>query len=642
MALLVMAGCVTVPGFDFVWKAPALQFSHTNRTTAYNDQAADLLRYADKSYVVFSGYDGNDNEIYLRVADQFAGHVISATQITSDTYDNSDPHITASRGYLYIVYRGYNPQLFDPNFNIYWVKIRISDLSVVSGPKIVSTSTDAGSQDDWYPQIVHTASTTGTNSRTDIVWESEYTSAFTHTILWNYVTDGGTVGAPKVVSAGTGCPGTSYSQYRPRIARSYPNGNWSLIAWQGYNAANGTDQQIYWRSVFNNTSGFATNCVKASASDSGSHGDVRISSNTNNVSFVAWERTYNAADVVLRPVESDGTVCARVSYLANSTGSDFNPDVASGDVVSDWVHLAWNHTSGSNNQVWYNLYDASDCGAAPTSVNTGGDANGVITLTVSPFPASASAGAPLIGVATSADVLDTRLVAAASPEAMRVRLAQLVENGTFSKAEADTLMADGQITDEEVQTLLKSHIARAEARAQTVDKPASAVGEDGYQPAVARSSSARGPDMDLATLTAFCASEPTAEACQMYHLGSQTLSPQSPSANCGGITAEDAIVVAWDDDQNPDAAWADEGVASSYYSGGCIKGALTDNGPVELARTDQTQDDDPPTRVLITNKGVAHVVWRGFALHSASADDYDIFYAVTHIPVYLPLTLKNY
>jgi hypothetical protein len=650
---LILAGCIVLPGFNFIWKAPALQLSHTSFSEALDDFSADIVRYSDKSYIVYYGTDiaanGGDREIYLRVTDQFAGHVISSTQLTDNATDDTQPHITTSRGYLYVVYRHYGGNFFFvPNYNIYWLKIRVSDLAIVAGPTLVSTSTDDNVQDDINPQIVHTSEAGGANSRTDIVWESPAitgSTVYTHAILWNYVTDGGIVGNPITVSVGSGCPGSKYNQYVPRITHS-ANGTASYVAWFGHNSLNATYKDVYWRSIDNSTATYNTGCSNVSLGDGDDSFDARMSTGIDNVSYVAYDRLFGATDndVILRPVESNGTVCERVTYTAGSGADDYNPDVAAGDTVSNWVHLVWQHPVGGYNEVWYDLYDASNCGSAPTPINNvAGDANGIITLTVSPYPISTTAGVPLIAVATNADVLPANAQRSLNPADLQARLDQLVDRGILSKSEADSLLADGQVTSGEVEKLMEAHLALAQARAQVVDplKPG-----DSAAPALVNRDGRHPLDADAQAFALRCAVTPDDEDCQMAGLRLSTApsapsTPNSPTANCNGIAAEDAIVVAWNGGSD---AWADEGAASSYKGSSCYTGVLADNGPVKLHRTDEAQVDSSPTRVLITNKGVAHVVWPGYALHNGFFDlpnDYDIFYAVTHIPVYLPLVLKN-
>ncbi len=651
IGLLLMAGCAV----NFKWKAPALQISRTSLSTALNDYTPDIVRYGSNSYVVFYGSDGNDNELFLRAADQFASHVISSTQLTgatsANTIEDITPRIVAASGYLYIVY---SRQDYGTNYQIYWMKVNASTLAIASGPTLVSTlpAQSGAGWDDTQPRIVHTGS--GSSSQTNIVWVSE-PSGGADTIYWNKVSDAGVVGTPVDVSTACGVGGLNH--YSPRIVRSYPAGTSSMVAWYGASGSGNLD--VYWRDVTNSTGAPGTCIIYTTADSAQDHQDVELASNTDSRSFLAWE-DYDTTDydAMLGSIPLVGAQC---KYRATVYGvDDLNPDIAAGDVVSDWVHIAWEHNiSGSD--IWYNLYDASNCSSNPFSANTQGDANGTITMTVSPFPASDDAGGPIIAAATGSDILDTSFIGSSDPMQQQAWVQHLVENGTLSKAEADSLLADGQITADELKPMFQMRAARVEARrADSLNHVPIATDNrpDTNQQYIPDPPVSPVPDAPLTgdkaiaddgfgdvrfAQSAECLADPDEDVCMAALSRVSRTTPQAPTA-CNGINAQDAVAIAWlDQTGTTDRMYANElatGSDSSSY--GCVTGYLADNGPVRLTRTDDTQDDNLPTGILVTNHGVAHVVWPGFALHGLFANDYDIFYAVTHIPGYLPMTLMNH
>ncbi len=629
LGLLVLAGCLALPA----WKKPPFNISHTSTTKPLTDTLPDMAIYNGVTYIVFQGYDGNDQEIYLQGVKNFASTAVTTTikNLTNDALDECDPHIVSGNdGYLYITYRGLGCFTLS---TIDWMRVRASDLAVVNGPSVVSNLPyfGVGRYND-QPRITHADG----NNYSLITWVGRQTAEFTPTIFLNKVTDAGSIGTPITVSVGTGCQSTSvdrYDQLAPRIGSSKPNGNFTQIAWYGDTSVG---DSAFWRQIYNPSMTFNTDCKRLSdGTIAGTDNNVELSvSQEDNQwdSYVAWTK-YDGANnnVYARRVTITGTICSyvRAPYVSSDS---FNPVVAAGHNGNNWMHLAYEHVLGASH-IWYNLYDTSNCGATPVSANAFGDSQGVFTLTVSPWPSGDNGNLGTIGVEPNTTALAASVVQAnqITPD----QLNKLAESGMLSKDEVDSILQDGSVNLDRLGQVIQARTNRVQERFAAAYASSSELNKAGPVEGT--------PDVAPSTpWNDHCAEDPSTDGCAQPTAQAAIVQPNSPS--CGGITGNDAVAVAWADGTTNQAYATEIGAGSTVFIS-CLTGALASNGANQL-RTIFGSGDNTPTAAQVKN-GIAHVVWAGFTNHICNFficfyDDDDIYYAVTHIPVYLPLTLKNF
>jgi hypothetical protein len=204
----------------------------------HDDGSAEIAVDASgNSYVTWSGFDGNDKEIYWVKID--ASGVLGTIKNISTHPDNIDhhdyyPHITRDpSGNSYIVWQGCVKEdcWKEPgDFEIYWVKI---DTSGTPGKVVKVPPTDPDNIDTMAmkPQIAVDA-----QGNSSIVWSGKNEQS--NDIYWVKIDTSGELGDIQRISA---YPDSSYGDYHPKLAAD-TEGN-SYITWCG---SDGNDREIYW------------------------------------------------------------------------------------------------------------------------------------------------------------------------------------------------------------------------------------------------------------------------------------------------------------------------------------------------------------------------------------------------------------
>jgi hypothetical protein len=638
-AVFFVAGCLgTLPQ---VWKSPPYDIVHTTAVgfgQPITDTNADMAIYSGTTYIVFQGPDSNGtSQIWLKAVRDYAStSVAPLKQLTTGISPNCDPHIVSGNdGYLYIVYQGLGCAGLAQTT---WMKVRASDLAVIGFPLVVSSLPQMQLLNHFNDQarIAHSDG----YAYSEIVWVGRPTTQLTPTIFYNRITDAGVVGTPMTVSVGTGCQSTSidqYAQHAPRIGNSRPAGGYMMIAWYG-NRSGG--DSAYWRQIYNGAPSFTTDCLAVSnPTPPGTDYDVELSvSQEDNQydSYVAWTKNDGAHDnVYFTRVTITGTVC-NFGHAPYPSSDSFNPRVAAGNSTNKWMHLAYEHVQ-FNSHIWYNNYYTYDCGVTPTSDNTLGDSNGVLTLTVSPWVSGHNGNLGVI--AAEPNSTGPGAPAALALQANQItadQLTQLEESGALSKAEIDSIVQNGVVNTDQLAQVLRARSDRLVQR--RLD-------------AVANSAAATAGPLDgpasVAPSTPYndhCAEDPTNDGCVQPAQSSAAQSPAAPNGGCFAPT--DYVVVGWGDGTTNIDYATEIGASRIYRNSTCYSGALATTSIHRLRTPGYANGEwNAPTAALVQN-GIGHVVWQGFAQHGCpflcDYNDDDIFYEVTHIPSYLPLVLQNH
>lgn len=611
VAGLVLAACVIVPR----WRLPALQIVHNDPVTAFDDFEPDMAVYNNIRYVVWSGDSVNgDTELFIQGFNLAGQAVTGQVQVTDNLYNDYNPRlVSGDNGFLYLVEEYQNN---GDDLNIWWWKLQASDLTTVAGPTQVSIAAGqiGTGRDDDHVQVVHAPNVSGAPA-TLVVWESEVP---TNTVYYNRVLENGVVSTPIAVSQGTGCAPAVDHQFAPQLGRSYPSGTYAFIAWYGFNS--GIDS-VFWRSIDNELVSAATNCVLVSG-PTASGDDARVVMDVNpgnNISVIAWDKFFSASseyDVFYSAVTLSGTLCQFMNVSnADTTTDDFTPDIAAGHAISNWVHLGWEHNPLSGGfDMYYGLLEQPVCGNAPTFVSSPG------TILGAPFPAGANPSVIRMDVRSNVTIgLGTVVPMMITSDQVN----QLVERQLLTPEQADALLADGQITSEEV-----AQVVNQWAQARTVAPAVNAAAEAENPEAV--NTPAAPPD---------CAAQSSNDWCLMLAqplMPRDPVSPEAPEALCGTL-ASDAVLIGYHDGTNSDLYTTYFQAVESDAGGSCADGAFLQPSTLMVRADSATYSDFSDFTLMLDAQGLGYMAWPGQVPAGATPSNWEIFLSYTTYPVSLPL-----
>jgi hypothetical protein len=217
------------------------------------------------------------------------------------------------------------------------------------------------------------------------------------------------------------------------------------------------------------------------------------------------------------------------------------------------------------------------------------------------------------------------------------KVQRLAESGQISQAEAEAVLADGVVSDEEIMLLANNWLAaQAQRQAALPTVPANeASGED--QGVVAGGG-----------LLPDCAAEPENEKClwAAQQLGGAAPTFAAPTNFSGcGTNAADAVGISFIDDTNQRMYVAYFQAGEALSGGVCYVFPFFDGQVTQLTRSnfDPVGDYDDHT-IVIDSNGLASVAWSGrvpasFFILTFPAND-EIFFASTQYPVTLPFIMR--
>lgn len=342
------------------WRPVAQEINHNGSLDALNDSQPVVVEENGFRYVLFSGEltNNGDTELFLQKL-SLTGTVTSLVRLTNNVGVDIEPRMVAGgNGFLYITWT-YRFNISSA-YQIWFLRVRTSDLGIAQGPTLVSRQS-LSTIDSYSSQLVYSPDL----NQVSVVWASDVP---TSTIYYNRVTASAAL-TPTVVSQGTGCASAVHSQSRPRLTRSYPAGNFSQIAWVGFNGPNA--DSVYWREFDNINGQSSSNCIILSdlVTYPGLENELSMAMNTqNNRSYVGWAHTNtgsNDGDIYLRSVDFNYNLCNLINISgAITTTSDRLANIAAGHTISNWVHLTWERfdVDAGNGAIQYNLVqDGSNC-----------------------------------------------------------------------------------------------------------------------------------------------------------------------------------------------------------------------------------------------------------------------------------------
>lgn len=615
-ALVVLTGCVTILP---QWQATR-EISRQDTNQPITDTTPIIVQSGNERFILFIGAttDGDD-ELFLQRMNAAGQLVGSPAQLTSNSGADDQPRMVEQDGWLYVVWRfGLTPSW---NYQVWWARVSTATLAYAAGPVQVSASGDSTTPD----------LAVRSNGTSVVVWAN---SNPTSTIYYRQVVSDGTfLSAPVIVSQGAGCAGAQYSQFSPRVTRSFPSGSYAQIAWIGDNGP-GSDS-VYWRDFYNSLSAASSNCLVLSDSVDypGSEIDLDMAINpANNHSYVAWthqNQSTNDWDVYYRRVNFTPAPC-QILNLSNAitTTSEGGVRIAAGHTVSNWVHLVWERYDQTAGQgaIRYALVQDDDCSATPARITPSGN----VALSVSPVPAGADVDLPRIAVARNA----------------------VIARANGGGGGGSLMMA----LDAEQTALLEAALPEAAPPAEGVFDERPALRPAADMDGEARESENTGqpappPDCAADPKHPRCVEIAMMEASQFSTMSAQAASAAS-SFQCGS-NAADAVVVSFFEDTNKQmyAALFQAGevlngsscarvVSAMYPSAGGLRLQA-------LLRTDYSAPnfvDRKDHFPFISARGLPTVAWRGrepgSGLPFLSIANDEIYVAEAKFPAYMPITRR--
>jgi len=308
--------------------------THVDNMTE-DDQAPQVaIDSSGNSYVVWEGYDGDDQEIYwVKITSAGTPGTVEkiSTHADNQNQDDYSPQIAVdSLGNSYVVWYGYD----GADDEIYWV--RITSTGILGAVVKISTHADNVGGYDRDPQI-----STDPSGTSYVTWWGSYRG--TQEIYWVKMTPAGTPGSVQKIS--THQDNVTWNDYNPQISTD-PSGI-SYITWYGYD---GNDQEIYWVKI--TSAGTPGTVVKISTHTDNQYDDwyPQISTDPSGTSYITWYG-YDGNDqeiywVKIPGAGTPGTVIKISTHDNNENWDDYNPQITV-------------NSSGNSYVVWYG-YDGTD------------------------------------------------------------------------------------------------------------------------------------------------------------------------------------------------------------------------------------------------------------------------------------------
>lgn len=609
-----LAGCFTILP---QWR-PTREISRQDSGQVITDTTPIIVASGNERFVLFIGYTtAGDNELFLQRMNAAGQLVGSAVQLTNNSGQDDQPQMVEQGGWLYVVWRY---RLGSNSYQTWWARVDTATLAYAAGPAHVSSPLAGDSNT---PQLAVRADGTSV-----VVWAQENP---TSTIYYRQVVSNATfAGAPVIVSQGTGCASGQFSQYLPRVTRSFFSGAFSQIAWIGQS---GGGDSVFWREFDNTTNSPSSNCLILSdaMTYSGQEIDLDLAINPyTNRSFVAWTHLNDVSldgDIYVRGVEFSNLERCDVLNVSNAvtTTHEGGVRIAAGHGISNWVHLVWERfdQTAAQGAIRYALVqDGLDCTTSltPTKITPAGN----ISLTIAPVPGNADVDSPRIAVATNAVIARVQgsggtLLALAGAPAAPGDAGVSVEGVEVEREERHA-------GDEDVKPALPELSLPGAGEPQNTGAP----------PAL--------PD---------CQAEPAHPRCQELAALQPRLAPMSAQAasaassfQCGS-NAADAVLVSFFDDQNNRMYAALFQAGEVLYNGICYRGVSAqypNDGGLKvqaLTRTDYVFDHDDHYPFMST-RGLPTVAWSGrepetFLLSQANDE---IYVAEAMFTAYTPIVRK--
>ena len=316
--------------------------THPDNTRRADSLAQIAVDASGNSYVVWQGYDGNDNEIYW-VKVNPAGVPGSVVKISThpDNTGKADwyPQIAVdASGNSYIVWQGHDGN----DYEIYWVRIDIS-----SSPGTVQKISTHPCNITWYdytPQIAVDAS-----GNSYVVWKGY--DGHDLEIFWTEVDALGVPGTVKIISTHPG--NVNASDESPQIAVD-ASGN-SYVVWYS--------NKVYWVKV--DPIGTPGAIVDISAPHHVSRFTLspQIAVTPSGHSYVTW-RSYDGSnlDIYWAVIISGilGAVEKVSTHADNLTRHDYFSQIAVD--ASGTSYVTWHGYDGNDLEIYFSLNSADSVG----------------------------------------------------------------------------------------------------------------------------------------------------------------------------------------------------------------------------------------------------------------------------------------
>lgn len=323
MGLIFLGLSVVTAGIS--WKSVIVISNHDDGSV-FDDQNPQIaIDTRGNSYVVWEGFDGEDQEIYWVTIDSSGtprSPKLISTHPDNEKYNDRYPHVVVdSSGVSYVVWEGFD----GGDQEIYWVRI---DSKGESGPVIkISTHPD---NERYHDQNPHLALDDAGSCY--VVWEGF--DGADQEIYWIRIDSDGNPSDPIKVSDH---PNNILSNDRnPQITVN--SAGTSFIAWNGFD---GTERNIYWSVLTFN--GEKQQIIPIPV-PGGVHGDARnpcLQLDILDNSYVVWS-IYDGSDedIYWAKIDSSGEVLGVECISDHETGIfDRNPQLAM-DTYRD-SHVVW-------------------------------------------------------------------------------------------------------------------------------------------------------------------------------------------------------------------------------------------------------------------------------------------------------------
>lgn len=269
------------------------------------------------SYVVWYGYDGNDQEIYWVSIDSAGapGEVAKvSTHVDNRDLDDYNPHIAVDQeGNSYVVWNG-----FDGNdLEIYWVMVIAGIPGTVEK---ISTHQDNAFKNDYNPQVAVDA-----QRNSYVTWYGF--DGMDEEIYWTRVEPSGS--QETTVKISTSPYNRIWDDYNPQIAAD-ADGN-SYVVWYGFD---GTDNEIFWVRILASGTPGMPQIISLHSDNTGQNDyDPQIAVHDTN-SYVVWYgfdgtnneiycTSFSSPQVLGAPSESSGPLTSRLSVIAGQIPQTF-------------------------------------------------------------------------------------------------------------------------------------------------------------------------------------------------------------------------------------------------------------------------------------------------------------------------------
>jgi hypothetical protein len=287
------------------------------------------------SYIVWEGFDGNDQEIYwAKVTPESLLSVQKiSNHIDNDTRDDYNPQIAVDAdGNSYVTWNGYDGN----DQEIYWVKITAGISGTVEK---ISTHTDNVKRNDYNPRIGVDAL-----GNSYVVWEGHDGSD--QEIYWVNIA-ATTPGSVQKIS--THADNEPWNDYNPQIA--VDAAGTSYVVWEGFDV---NDREIYWVKIAARIPGavqkISTHVDNADRDEQA----PQVAVDAAGTSYVVWEG-FDGSDQEIYWVKITADVPGQVKKVSNHIDNDMNhdrdPQVAVDAEGTSFI--TWNGYDGNDWEVYW-------------------------------------------------------------------------------------------------------------------------------------------------------------------------------------------------------------------------------------------------------------------------------------------------